>query len=434
MFVGNRSIIPLQLRLPFSTLLLLVVIFSQADAQSLDSKISRLINLGQIEYAESLLEASNPDEVDRLFFAARVLKALRKYLVAIEMFEEILERDPYHINAKRELAHTLILAKDFNNAEEYFQELLLEDNSETMRNGYRRFLSVINENKPFAVNLQFSLLPSSNINKGTSNTVFNSAVGDLIIEPSLQADSGVGARIEISGFFRHLVSPISKVELSWSLSGTKYGNELHNRTENSLAVSYENSTSNGRWSFEGFAKNALLNGGSETNTLGGEFKFSKAWTNDNSVAFSILREYRNYPLSTYRNGPFTTGAISMTHLIEPGLSVSGGLRSELSLPDAKHLQYVGYESFATIAKIWSGGTHSTIGFLIGERKFSGNYPLTNTPRLDSYYGFNFSLKNSRLQYYGFTPTLSCVSNSNRSNVSIFEFESVDCSVGISKEY
>lgn len=405
-----------------------------ADAQPVDLQISRLINSGQIEAAERVLEASNPNEIARLFFAGRVLKFLQKYSTAIEIFEEILDRKPDHINAKRELAHVLILVKDLGGAEKYFRELLLIDNNEVMQNGYRRFLSVIDQNRPSGVGMQFSLLPSSNINKGTSNTVFDSALGDFIIGPSMQAESGLGARFGLSGFFRHLVSPLSKVEINWAIFGTKFGNGVYDSIEKALSISYEKRTLTGQWSLEGYARHGRRNGGEEVRTLGGRYEFSKSISADNSVAFLVSHEYRNYPLTAYRNGPITRSAISITHQFDAGLSVSGGIQSESSQPDTEHLQYISYETFGRISKVWNDETHATVGFRMGGREFSGVYPLTNISRLDSYSGFDFSVNNNRIQYLGFTPKLSCAFNSNSSNVSFFDFSAADCSVRVSKEF
>ena len=74
------------------------------------------------------------------------------------------------------------------------------------------------------------------------------------------------------------------------------------------------------------------NGGEEVGTLGRRYEFSKSISANNSVAFFVLHEYRNYPLSAYRNGPFIRTVISTTRQFDAGLSVSGGIQSESSQP------------------------------------------------------------------------------------------------------
>lgn len=407
---------------------------SMAAAQNLDSQIAQLINSGQIKSAQEVLEASNPSETARLFFAGRVFKASQNYLVAIAIFREVIDRDPNRINAKRELAHTLLLAGEFENAETYFYELLQIDKNEIMQNGYRRFLGVIARHRPSAVSLKFSLLPSSNINKGTDNAVFDSELGELIIEPSIQAESGVGIQFELSGFFRRPASAQSRMQLNWAVSSIKYGNENYDNITGLLSVSYEKRTLNRQWSLSAYTRHIWRKGGADINTLGGKYEFEQKLSLANSIALSLLHEYTRYPLSGYQDGPFASGAVSITHQFDIGSNISGGIRVEHSYPMAEHLQYLSHSAFGNINRIWSEGTQTAVGFQIGRREFIGIYPLTSSSRVDIYSGINFSVQNSGINYRGFTPKLSCGYYSNYSNISFFDYDATDCHIEVSTEF
>lgn len=434
MCVLKKSVRTLRSRLLYTTTLLLSFYFPAADAQTVDLQISRLINSGQIESAERILEASNPDDIARLFFAGRVYKVLRKFPAAIAIFREILKRDPNHINAKRELAHTLLLAGEYEDADTYFQELLSTDNNEAMQEGYRRFINVIERNKPSGIGLQISLLPSSNINKGTNNTVFDSEFGDFVIDPSMQVESGIGVQFEFFGFFRQPVSSQSNVQLDWALSGAKYRNETYDSATSLLSISYEKRTSNGHWSLEGYGRYMWRKGGEDISILGGKYEFGQMLSPINSFALSLMHEYRSYPLSGYQDGPFTSGVISITHQIGTSFSISGGIRSEQSHPIAEHLQYISNTAYGRISKTWSEETQTTVGIHAGRRDFIGVYPLTSSSRVDTYSGVNFSVYNTRINFRGFTPKLSCAFTSNSSNVSIFDYDVTDCHIGASIEF
>lgn len=175
----------------------MIFIGSMAFAQNAESPgISRLISTGQIEAARIVLEAQSPSEADRLFFEGRVLKAQRKFPEAIRVFRQVLQIDPNYINARRELAHTLLLNRDYGPAEYHFDALLQIDQNEQMRDGYRGFLNVIEQNKPVGFSGYFSLLPSTNVNRGTANTVFDTTLGQFVIDPNSQAESGVGVQLD----------------------------------------------------------------------------------------------------------------------------------------------------------------------------------------------------------------------------------------------
>ena len=185
-------------------------------AQSPDeSNISRLISTGQVEAARIALEVQNPSQADRVFFDGRILKAQRRFPEAINAFRQVLQIDPNYINARRELAHTLLLNRDYGRARFHFEELLKIDQNDQMRDGYRGFLNVMDQNKPIGFSGYFSILPSSNVNRGTTNIVFDTNLGQFVIDPNSQAESGVGVQLGFSGYFRHLTSPTSRISLNW---------------------------------------------------------------------------------------------------------------------------------------------------------------------------------------------------------------------------
>ena len=135
----------------FGLILGLIVGFSTASlglAENLrDNDISRLLTFGQVDAARELLEASDPSLADRLFFDARLLKSQAKFTAAIALFRQVLQLDPNRMNARRELAHTLLLNRDFEPAEFHFNQLLRIDENPNMRDGYRRFLAMIRRDK-----------------------------------------------------------------------------------------------------------------------------------------------------------------------------------------------------------------------------------------------------------------------------------------------
>jgi len=175
-------------------------------------------------------------------------------------------------------------------------------------------------------------------------------------------------------------------------------------------------------------------GGADISILGGKYEFGQMLSPINSVALSLMHEYRSYPLSGYQDGPFTSGAISITHKIDTSFSISGGIRSEQSYPIAEHLQYISYTAYGRISKTWSEGTQTAAGIHAGRRDFIGVYPLTRSSRVDTYSGINFSVYNPRINFRGFKPKLSCSFTSNSSNVFIFDYDVTDCHIGASIEF
>ena len=409
-------------------LLVCVLSVSTVWAQSTDQQISRLINQGRFLDAQELLDGSDPSEVDLLFFSGRILKATLHYSEAVEVFEEILRRRPDHINAKRELAHTLLLAKKYFGAESRFRELLRTDTNEIMRVGYQQFLGVIEQNKRLDVELHFALLPSSNINKGTDNAVFDSSLGEFLIDPSMTTESGLGLQFGAAGFFRHIISSQSKVQLDWKVSQTAYHNEIYDNSTGLVSLTYDKETLAHKWSMSTYSRNVWRNNGLDSNAIGVRFNSQQVLTSANRFAVSILHEYRIHPAKSYQDGSFTSASLSVTHLLDDEFSVSVGVQGESSSPQAEHLQYIGHAAFAEIQKTWDNGTRTTLGVKLGDRGFLGDYPLTNSPREDIYYSINISVFNEKLSFAGLSPKLTCGFTSNASNVAFFDYQSTDCQI------
>ena len=80
-----------------------------------------------------------PRQQTSYFFEARLLKSQARLIAAIALFRQLLQMDPNRLNARRELAHTLMLNRDYGPAEFHFNHLLRIDNNPRMRVGYRSF-------------------------------------------------------------------------------------------------------------------------------------------------------------------------------------------------------------------------------------------------------------------------------------------------------
>lgn len=384
--------------------------------------------------ARAALEAANPSRADRVFFEARILKAQRRFPEAITAFRQVLQIDPNYINARRELAHTLLQNRDYGPARFHFKELLKIDQNEQMRDGYRGFLNVIDQNQPIGISGYFSVLPSTNVNRGTTNTVFDTTLGKFVIDPNSQAESGVGVQLGFSGYFRHLLSHNSRVSLNWGLSGTRYEDKRYNSAVGNLALSYEQITQSGSWFISPYFRKTRREDNADSDARGFRFGVTQRLNDKNRLGFSFSREYRDYAAQDYQDGIFTSASISLGHQINPSLSVSGGFGFERSDPEAKHLQYDGRKLFARLSKAWEGGLQTSFGLKYGRRDFVGDYPLTSVPRDDEFYKINIGVQHSRIDIHGFTPHLSCSHSGNKSNVAFYDYTATECQATISRNF
>ena len=409
-----------------------VPIFSQAATN--DAAISRLINQGALEKARIVLEQGNPSKAERLFFAGRVLKAQGKLEVAINVFRQALQYEAEYINAKRELAHTLMLLERYDTAEQHFQALLSIDQNEHMRDGYRDFLRRIDQNKPIRLSGHFSVLPSTNVNRGTDNTVFDTTLGQFVINPESQEESGVGLQYGLSAYFRHLLDTKSRLSFNWAVSERRYEQKLFNSLIKRFAITYERMENKGDWFISPYYRHTQRNDNADNNAIGLHAGLSYRLDAKKQIIFSTKYENNRFLKQNYRDGKFSAFSTSLNHQVSPTFFISGGTGIVFNATDADHLKYTGYEIFSNLGKKWQGGLFTKFGIKLKRRDFFGIYPLTTHKRRDDFYQVSIETEYSRFDIEGFIPYLSCAYTNNHSNIPFYEYRVMDCQIAVFKSF
>ncbi len=403
-----------------------------------DPDVSRQIGDGRAEETGESLDSRNLSPADRLFLTGRALKAEGRLPEAIRTFRDVLQIDPNHINARRELAHTLLLNRDFGPAEFHFRELLRIDGNENMRSGYRRFLRIIDENRPVGISGFFSILPSTNVNRGTDNRVIVSSIGGQsatgTISDESRRKSGTGVSLGLSGYFRAPSSPSSRLSLYWRLSGIRYEDTLFNSTTLNLSLIHEETTRKGGWSAGPYFRRNYVEAGSDSDAHGVRFGMSRNLNDKNQLNFSLSHEYVEYSLRAGSDGPFTRATVSLRHQVKPSVSLVGGVAASRSVPDREANQYFGREVFGDVTRTWRGGLRTTAGFGFGDRRYDGLFPFSTFAREDDYTRVTLSAQHSRIDIRGFTPQVYCSRTENRSNIATSEYGATDCQVIISRNF
>ncbi|SNR88935.1 surface lipoprotein assembly modifier [Puniceibacterium sediminis] len=401
---------------------------------SKDIEILQLINDGRYDAARELLSAQTPSDADRAFAEARILKVQRRLREAINAFRLTLQIDPNYIEARRELAHTLLLNQQYDAAEFHFKALLDIESNESLREGYRRFLIVIDRNKPMGVTGHFSLIPSTNINRGTTQTLFDTTSGVFVIDSDSRASSGVGTQLGISGYFRNRTGPNSRVTLNWRLVGTHYEDTIHDNATGAVSLTYERVSEAWQWYVSPFFSLTWREDDADFDTKGARVGLTRPLSNKYTLYLSGSHEYRNYQNQVYKNGDYSLISLSLSRQINPSLMLNGGLAFEFNNTAAPHLRYYGRKVFAGISKSWQGGLQTSSSAEFGSRNFVGDFPVLASPRDDTYHALSFGVSNTRIEFGGFTPRLSCSYTTNESNVVFYEYKSTECLVSISKNF
>jgi len=399
-----------------------------------DAEVLKLLGSGRIAAARATVMSLQPTQVDLILFEGRVLKARGAFAPAIVNFREVLRRDPDHLAARRELAHTLLLNSQYSVARYHFDALMRIETDERFLRGHRYLLNVIDQKRPFGVIGHFSLLPSTNVNRGTTNLTFDTSLGEFVIDPSSQAESGIGIRLGASGFVRLHATRQSRLVLNWGVFATAYEAGDYGRQDASLALSYERGTKLGKWYASPFVQKHWADDDSDSDVLGLRFGVTHRLSKRTQLDLGLRHEERSYASRNYQSGAFDAISLQFTHQLKPSLSLNWGLGYEQSKPEAAHLKYEGVRAFAGLSKAWAGGLQTRFGFEAGTRGYGGDYPLTGARRDDRFYSVSVRFRNTRLQVGGVVPQLSCTHLINQSNIAFFDYKASECQLSVSRNF
>ncbi len=404
------------------------------QAPGFDRELSALINAGQIERARAMLETKQLTEAQKLFFNARVLKAAGRLDEAIVVFRQVLDRDPAHLNAKRELAHSLMLIQDDAAAERAFNHLLDIDKNPHMKLGYHQFLNQIQSRRRLSFSGHFALLPSTNINNGTAHKSIDTDQGQFDIAPEAAPQSGIGIEVGFRAQARHALPPRDRVSLTLDTAKRLYSEAAFESRKHHLTLSYMRTNQRSMWSINPYFQTAYQERTGQIETRGLQLTYQRTLSSDLTVAFDARGFERNYKDHDYLDGPSLSGQISMTKQLAPNLSLrfeSGVVQSD---PKADHQKYQLRTYALGATRDVRSGLRLGLTFRTGQRRHDHDYPLIGVPRSDHFSSLTIGISDQNARAFGLSPSLSCTIRRNESNVAFADFESQDCRLSIARRF
>lgn len=415
--------------------MLTLVFAGTAHAAPDEIQIAQLIRTGQPHKAEALLQHSDPDKADILFFQALKAKHAGDYKRAARLLHQVLVEKPDHLNARREQAHVFMLDGRYGLAETGFETLIEIDPDPATHKLYRKFLNRINRRKPYGLSGYFSFVPSTNINRGTNNLIYDSTIGAFVIDPDSRASSGIGAEAGLYGFYRWTLDNRRRNILSWNLQGTVYENDDYNTVTANLKFNHERLL--GQRTKLGFGPHYRYNWRSDdadNHGYGLNLTLLHALSPQDRLTVAATHEYRKFFDRRYNNGPLTRFSLSYEHQQSATLAYNMGLSYTVSKPRADHAIYNSTGISAGFDKAWDGGLVTGFGVNAGLRDYDNIYPLFPRPRNDSYYGISASLRHNDFTIMGFSPQTNCSYQVNKSNIAFYDYDVTECTLRIIKQF
>jgi len=155
----------------------------------------RLIDAGRYDEAQQLLDRlaqDNAGGVERDFLDGMVALARKDFSRAETLFRRILEVDPRLVRVRLELARTLFLQKDDEQADYHFKLAIAQHPPEAVVRNIARFREAIRARRAWRFNVNVGIAPDSNINSATSKDQVEVLGLPFQLGEDAKARSGVG--------------------------------------------------------------------------------------------------------------------------------------------------------------------------------------------------------------------------------------------------
>lgn len=400
--------------------------FCAAGANSIAAEPNAVPNIN--------IERQKAHVASNLLIRVGKLKSAGQHIEAILILRQVLRDNPSNIHARQELAHSLLFIRKYNQSSRQFKRLLRLDPRPQLQRKYRGFLNHINHSKPVDIRWNLSMLPSTNINRGTTNSVLDTSFGQFVIDDSSKPSSGIGLKAGVSGYFRHRFNSNDQISLGWSTSAVFYDNADYNSLTGTISLTFEHETKRGSWKISPYLISNWRKSSANSDVIGLHFSAKHRLTPKTVAGFSVNHESRTYHGQDYNSGPFTTANLWLSHLVQDDLQLRIGLGADYGRPRSSHLQYDSYRISGAFSKTWKSGIFVSAGLELGTRSFLGDFPLMETPREGKYYKISASFQNPKITYAGFTPKVACSFTNNFSNVAFFDYSVTECQISIGKSF
>lgn len=352
--------------------------------------------------------------------------------VAIQRLRDIVRARPDAIRARRILANLLFETEQYESAEFHFHRLAEDDPKN--RASYNRALRVISARKPFGFGFSGSIVPSTNINRGTGLDTFSTSFGDFIINDESQATTGVGLALTGRAFRRFQVADHQRLQFDAFAIGRLYDKSEFNQHSYALRATWSHTKDRRSWAIAPEYSRAYV--GSDLSYDRYAIKVSRGVPlgKRNALHLTARAEHRDYATSTYLTGQRYEVEASLRRRLNPRTSVEVSAAYKRGEPEAERFQYDGVEIGARVSRAFENGIQLGVGLSHEWRPYRGNFTGVTFPRDDKILTADFTVFNDRWTIRGAAPTFSCTYSRAASNIAFYDHSVQECNIGLTRAF
>lgn len=398
---------------------------------------TRLIEQGDNDQARTvLLEARErfADNNDIAFLLGMMAMAEQEFEKASNYFREILIRDPKAVRVRLELGRALFESGDYRDADRQFRFARSGDLPAEVNANIDRYLTAIHNLQTFNWDISIALAPDTNINAAPS--IEEISIFGLPFELSEDAKSqtGIGLLLNTSAEWTPHISENTRLRLGGNLYRTDYsGGDFDDTFTNMhLGPNVE---------FGNFEISTLLTGfhrwyGNEPYNHGVGLRQELAYYPSSRLRLSTSLEHQwvNHDNAESLDGTRSSWLGSGQYALTPSSGVTGVLGVSRESTELDMLSNTVYRSGVGYYRELFGGLTALLQPEYLHARYDDVTPAFGVERRDDLWRTRLRLTNRSWVFKGFSPELTLIHSSRRSNIDLYSYDRHQIQLGVSRLY
>ena len=288
----------------------------------------------------------------------------------------------------------------------------------------------------FGMNL--SILPSTNINKVSSNKFFDTSSGRFYIGDGGVEKSGAGIKIGSRLSYQSILPNSVFLTSGFEINRSQYPASRLNNFDASVSLKFEKRYVAGVRQVTPYIQRHLYDASPTTNAdsfrYGIKFSNEHYLTSNSSVTGTFSAEYREHDNLSNLNGDFYNTSLSYQGELSKATELALNIRLTHNYPKTEHLKYRGVSLEGVLTRRIGALGIAGINSNLGMRQYQGEFPFLWKTREDRSASIGTSFKALKVEIFDVSPKLSCQIQQNWSNVALYDFKSTDCAIVFEKNF
>lgn len=333
-----------------------------------------------------------------------------------------------------ERAKADVFAERYGNAYQRFQWLLLNDTKDAKRTkAYQTALHRLKTKHPLSFGASAALMPSSNISKTfNGNETLRASTGD--------ARPGVGLRFDAFAQATESYAPGREVVARVGLGRSLFDDRRLNSQSTKFTLAHRWLTAGATYGLAGFSNRTRFEPvddipTSDVDSHGARFTLQRTFDNGHSFGGTARYEIYDYLNSSYLDGykAQIQGSYSIPLSPAESLNVTAGIEQADLTNDT--YSYTSFTLGTRYTRSMASGLTWGLGATHSYRAYDDVFPLDDPiVRTDNVTDLSISLSHRAIKIGDSIPRVSCTQRRHGSNIYLYDYTSVDCSMQLQFDF